>query len=77
MSAAYLYGRPARPVDKKWSTIVAEAALLGVAIARTDSDRGRRIFVATLGAWTRTFDSLAEVEVFVERLRIHGSGASP
>ena len=84
MSAAHLgpkpppYGAPDRPVEKSWATLVAEAALLGVALVRTEDDHGKPLYICTRVAWalTRTCNSIEAVEAFLQRMR-GGSGVPP
>ncbi len=65
------YGAPARPIEKSWSTLVAEAALIGVALVRTEDDHGRVVFVCTRIDWalTHTCNSIEAVEAFLQRMR--------
>ncbi len=53
----------AAPLDPKTrSTLIARAALLGVALHVTDDDAGRALFIASKWQLTRQMSSVAEVE---------------
>lgn len=53
---------------KQFSTCQARAALRGVMLSRIESDDGKHLFVATFHALTKSFDDLAEVERWLERV---------
>lgn len=62
MSAAQL-------VDaKRLATARARAALRGITLHHTDDDRGAPLFVASMQALTRSFDDLAEVEKWLDKI---------
>ena len=53
---------------KRFANAQARAALAGVALARTEGDDGRPLFIASRWALTKTFDSIAQVEVWLDRV---------
>jgi len=55
--------------DKAWNTLRARAALIGVElyiVAGAASPLPE--FIAAMGAWSKTFDALANVETWLDRI---------
>lgn len=52
---------------KRESTLVARGALAGFVIVRTNADDGRTVWVMSRWAMTRQFDSLDEVERWLDQ----------
>ena len=53
---------------KRFATLQARAALAGVALSRTEDDRGHEVFIASKWALTKQLASLAEVEDLLARI---------
>jgi hypothetical protein len=53
---------------KRVATAKARAALRGIVLHPLADDRGRPEFVATQGAWTRSFGTIEAVEVWLDRV---------
>ena len=51
---------------KRGSTAQARLALRGMRCALIEGDDGRPLAIVSLGAWTRTFTSIDELEKFVD-----------
>jgi hypothetical protein len=51
--------------DKRFATMQARAALVGVSLVRSTDDRGRPTFVASKWSMTRQLDSIEAVEQFL------------
>lgn len=58
---------------KRLSTITAKAALLGAVVIETEGDFGEKQYIATLGAATKAFDCLEDLEHWLSSIK---SGAS-
>jgi hypothetical protein len=52
--------------DKRFSTAQARCALRSMTLGRTEADDGRRLYVATFHALTRSFNDLDAVETWLE-----------
>ncbi len=52
------------PID----TLRARCALVGIALHVTTDDHGQTVFIASRWALTRTFETLAEVEAWLDRV---------
>ena len=64
-----LGGNPAVDADRKrFATLQARAALAGVALSRTEDDRGHEVYIASKWALTKQLASLAEVEDLLVRI---------
>ena len=74
-----LHGGPAAAVapvtadDKAVATLIARAALVGVALVRSTDDHDRPVFVASRWGLTRQLDSAEAVEKFLKL--VGGPGA--
>lgn len=59
---------PAPPADeKRFATLQAQAALVGVQLHRIDGDDGRPSYIATKWAMTASFGSLDETAAWLRR----------
>lgn len=54
--------------QKRVATLRARAALVGVALHAIDGDRGVPIYVASRWAMTRQFESLSDLESWLDRV---------
>lgn len=52
---------------KRLATARARAALRGIVLHQLADDRGRPEFVATQGAWTRSFTTIEAVEAWLDQ----------
>ena len=52
--------------EKGFATVQARAALHGIALHQIESDYGRTMFVATIWALTRAFESLGDVDAWLQ-----------
>ncbi len=57
---------------KLLATLQARTALWGGSLPATESDRGTPVFIVTRWALTRAFDSLGEVEDWLQRVGVPG-----
>jgi hypothetical protein len=53
---------------KRLATARARACLRGITLHCTDDDRGAPLYVANMQSLTRSFDDLAEVERWLDRI---------
>jgi hypothetical protein len=53
---------------KRFETARARLFRQDVSVVRIDGDNGRPVYIATLGAWTKAFDTIEEVERLLERV---------
>lgn len=59
----------ASPLDEKaFATLQAKAALVGVALVRSQDEVGREVFIASKWAMCRQFDSVDEVDRLLARM---------
>ena len=56
------------PRDKRLSSAIARAALIGVIVHRIESDFGGEEFIASRWALTKAFSSLDALEAWIDRV---------
>lgn len=61
-------GAGAKALTKRFATLQACAALNEIALHAQEADNGRQTYIATRGALTKQFNSLEEVEAWLDRL---------
>jgi len=70
VTAAYLNARSvAPPVDKRFATLQARAALAGAMLSRIETDDGSMAYVLTRWALTKQLPDLDAVEAWLARLQ--------
>lgn len=53
---------------KRVATLQARAALSGIALHHVEGENGRPVYIATKWALTKQFESLDEVEAWIDRV---------
>jgi hypothetical protein len=63
-----MIAEPAAMPDKTFANLRARAALAAIELYQIEGDNGRPILIATRWALTKQFESLSEVEAWLDRV---------